>query len=516
MARVRMVGDAKRSSGVAEGATLTERTSASILWMTLQRWVTRISALVTLMVLTRALAPEDFGLAAAATTLIPILYVFADIGFSTYLVQADDIGPRTTATAFWFALGCGAVLAGAVALLAPGIGGLIGEPAAAPLIQALAVSILLVAASSVPISLLRRRMGFRSLAIGEAVAAVLAQAAAIAGALMGAGAWALVVQVLVSQFVFGVLVWVLAGWRPSGAFSVEELVRMIRFGVSVVASSLVGMARAWGETVILIGGLGLRATGFVVVAQRLVMTAQELSMSALLPVATSAFAAVQEDAARMRAAYLRATNIAYAVVVPLLVFVAVSAPVLVPFLFGDGQSESAQVVPAIAALVILNVSWAIDQGLYLGTGRPVRWLLVVAVSAAAALTALWLAAPFGLKTVLWVWVLTALVENAGRWFVVRSVIAAPARAVAARQWGILLPAALAGAAGWGILVLAAPLPAVLSLAASGITVLAVYLAATRVIRPRTFTEVVEVLPGPVARTLRWALPRPRPVEGGAR
>lgn len=486
--------------------SLTQRTSTSILWMTLQRWITRLVALATLMVLTRLLKPEDFGLAAAATTLIPILYVLSDVGFSTYIVQAAKVNRRTLNTAFWFSLLCGVVLAGAVALSAPLLGAILGVPEVAPLIQVMALSVVIVAFTSVPIALMRRRMAFRTLAVIEVTSSLLAQGVALASAFLGAGAWALVLQVLASQVVYGLWVWAVARWFPGRGFSWDTFRQMAGYGLPIVGSGLIGMTRSWLETVIIISGLGLREMGFIIIAQRLVLTAQELSVSALLPVATSAFARLKESPGRLRSAYLRATAISYAAVTPLMVFVAVSGAVIVPFLFGEDKAPSGDAVPALSVIVLVSVSWAIDQGLYLGTGRTLRWFVVVSASSVVALIVLWIAAQHGIAVLLTAWMAIAVAEAVARWFVVRPAIGATLWQTAAPQLGVLLPAAVSAAAGYGVLRLLDGQLAVVVLVVSGLVVLAVYLTVTRFGRPRTFADTVSMLPRKLAMLLQWAVP----------
>ncbi|WP_315549321.1 oligosaccharide flippase family protein [Microbacterium aurum] len=495
--------------------SLTARTSSSILWMTLQRWATRLGGLATLMILTRVLAPEDFGLASAATTLIPILYVISDIGFSTYIVQARRLSTRTLNTAFWFSLLCGLVLAGAVVVAAPLMALVVGEPAVAPLIQVMAVSVGIVAVTSVPISLLRRRMEFRRLAVIEVSSALVAQAAAITAALLGAGAWALVLQVLVSQVIYGVAAWFVSRWRPGVTFSRTQFIVMLRFGGPIVGSGLVTMTRYWLETVIIISALGVREMGFIIIAQRLVLTAQELSVSALLPVATAAFARVKETTERLRSAYLRATAISYAAVAPLMLFVAVAAPTLVPFLFGADKSPSAAIVPAIVVTVLLNVSWAIDQGLYLGAGRPLRWFILVTATTAVALGTLALIAPLGLAPVLITMACVAAGEAVVRWFVVAPVLRTRVRDVAFAQLGIIAPSVLAGGVGVAVMQLGDAVPEVALLALTGTAIVVVYLIATRFLRPRVFADTVTMLPARIGTLLIWGVPRRlRSADGG--
>lgn len=475
--------------------------------MTAQKWASRIGGLLAIVILTRVLTPEDFGLAAAATTMMPLLYVLADVGFTTYIVQTESAKPRTLNTAFWFSVVSGLVLAGIVVAAAPLIGIVLQLPAVVSLLQAMAVSVFVIAIASVPMALMRRRMAFRSLALMEVSAALTAQAVAITAALLGAGAWALVLQALVSQLFATIWVWIAVRWRPGAEFSGREFKIIGSFGVKVLASELIGVSRAWLETAIIIAGLGVREMGYVNIAQRLVQTAQDLSVAALSPVSMVAFSQVRDDPVRLRSSYVRASSIAHTVVAPLMVYVAVSAPVLVPFLFGADKSPSAIAVPALAAVFLISVGWPIDQGLHIGMGRPGPWLALVAIAYTSSTAMLAVGVQFGLSVLLLTWVAGAFVESVIRWIAVSRLTGVTVWQAARPLLAALGPAVIAAVAGLAMMQAMAHAPQVLTLACVGILVVLVYLLALRFLRPTAFTDVVAVLPQQVSRSLRWTLPR---------
>lgn len=492
---------------MSDDTGLARHTSISVLWMTAQRWVTRLGGFLTIIVLTRILSPEEFGVAATATTLLPLIYVLADAGFSAYLVQAGEVDERTLATAFWFSLVSGAALAGAIAVAAPFIGAALDVPEAAPLLQVMGLSVLAVALGSVPMALLRRAMEFRKLALLEANAAIIAQVVAITVAVTGGGAWALVLQVLCGQVIVLVSVWIVARWRPRPGFSFARFKVMLAFGTHVVGSGLVYALRVWAETAIVVAGLGVREMGFLSIAQRLVQTAQDLSISALLPVSMAAFAKIRDSVDRLRGFYLRASAVAYAVITPLMVFLAVAAPEVVELLFGADKSDSALVVPALAIMAIAGVGWAVDQALLVGTGHPGRWFAFIAVIYSLALLVSLYLVQFGLLAVVTGWAAIAIAEA-----LLRSIPVAPV--IGATRWQVIAPfvsvvptAVLAGAAGWGVLWLADPLPLVVEIFLGGMAVVITYLVGMALLKPATTATVLSVLPGRIAGPVRAVLGR---------
>ena len=109
-------------------APLGSRAASSVAWLTGQTWAVKVGGFVTVVILARLLTPTDFGLVAVAMTVVPVVYLLADLGFGTYLMQAGELSTRAVSTAFWYALASGAALAGALAASAPLLERLFGVP----------------------------------------------------------------------------------------------------------------------------------------------------------------------------------------------------------------------------------------------------------------------------------------------------------------------------------------------------------------------------------------------------
>lgn len=469
--------------------------ASGVLWMTAQTWLARAGGLVTIAILARLLSPEDFGLVAVASTLLTLTYVLADLGLSTYVVQAVTVDRRSLSTAFWVSLLSGLVLGLAIFLSAPGIALLFHAPRAEPILQVMTLIVVLISLTSVPLALMRRRMQFRLLAFQFSIGAILAQVVAIVAAFAGLGVWALVLQLVVGQAVASLTQWISARWRPTLEFSRTDFMVMIRYGINVVGSGLVFVGRGWAETAIIAAGLGIRELGYLNIAQRLVQTATDLSGAAILPVSTVAFAKVNSSKARLRDAHARATAVSQTVVSPIMVLIVVSAPVLVPLLFGQEWGLSAQLAPPLAIAATLSFGTAIDRGLLDGVGRPGRWMAFTTAICALSVTAIALAVPSGLLVIAVVYAAVSTVELLGRWALLGHFLEAGFLPTA-RPWLMVLPAALAsGLAGSATMWVLRGAPDLVTLAATGLVVLAVHLLVTRFVTPATWTEMLSLVPG---------------------
>ncbi|MCG7413627.1 MULTISPECIES: lipopolysaccharide biosynthesis protein [Microbacterium] len=475
-------------SGAAADESIGRQATAGVFWLTAQRWAIRLLGFVTIAVLTRLLSPEDFGTVAAASTVLPFFFLIADLGFAAYIVQVKDADRRMLSTAFWFSLIAGVLLCAVMVAIAPLLGVVFHDERVTPVLQSLSLWVVLTAFGSVPMALLRRRMQFRILALQGAVAAVIAQVVAMAVAFAGLGVWALVAQSLVAPAVTTLLAWITSRWRPAMLFSWREFRVMAGFGGQVLGVEFVAMLRAWGEAAVISGTLGIAALGYMSIAQRLVQVVQDLTGSAIVPVTTVAFAKIREARDRLRDAYLRAVRMTYAVLSLPLAVIAVTAPLVVPIVFGDGWEQSYTVARILALGGVLTVGAALDHGLFYGLGKPGTWFVYALVIDGLTLGTTFFLASQGLVAIAWGFLGVCIVATVSRWFLTGRLLETSAWTVAGPFGYLAVAVILSGGAGWLTLTLTATWPAVLSIILVGAVVSVLHLAVTRLMAPDVLTE----------------------------
>lgn len=109
-------------------ASLREQAISGVKWTGMAAVVSAGLQLVQLAILTRWLAPSDFGLAAIIAVATGFAQTFADVGFSNAIVCHQDIPPEHLSTLYWTNVMAGAVMFVAVALAAPWIARFYHEP----------------------------------------------------------------------------------------------------------------------------------------------------------------------------------------------------------------------------------------------------------------------------------------------------------------------------------------------------------------------------------------------------
>lgn len=221
-------------------ASLTTRAVKGFFWAAISFGGNRLIVFASTLALAWILTPEQFGIVAAALTVVLLFEVALDLGLGSAVIYEQEGGLTTRVqTAFTTNLGVALVLAIAVAALAPWIAEFFGAPDQMLIFRSLGIFLLLRGLVQVPDAMLRRDLDFKARSVVELSRAVVRAGLAIGLALAGYGAWSFIWGVLAGQFVGVVLTWILVGFRPTFAFNRTIAAELLAFGLPVFGSRVV-------------------------------------------------------------------------------------------------------------------------------------------------------------------------------------------------------------------------------------------------------------------------------------
>jgi PST family polysaccharide transporter len=346
------------------------RAARSLVWTALESFGLSGLSFLSLVILSRFLTAAEFGAAAIALGLVQILNLFVEVTFHDALVQRRAVEERHFDTAFTVSLALGTLLSAGCFLGADAFARLVGEPEVAPLLGPMSLSLPAMGFASALIARQRRQMEFRPLAIrslaGRSGGAVLAIAAAIAGA----GAWALVVQQVASVVLAAAVLWAFAAQRPRPRFSPGAFRALIGFGAR---STLVMLVFFSIQRVFVIGVgsmLGASAAGYVTLAFRCVDMLRDVAAGAILQLSLPVFSRLQEDRKALERHFSAAVELSAAAMFPVFAGLAVTAPEIVTLLFGAKWLPAAPYVALLAVLAVLYFARMFSPPMMAALGRP--------------------------------------------------------------------------------------------------------------------------------------------------
>src|SRR6185312_6554953 len=217
----------------------------------------------------RLLGPADFGLFALALLVMTMFDFVRDFGIGVALVQRPEPWSKVAPTGATLTLVSGVLIGGLAAALAPVAAVLLGDPRLTPIVQVLAIALVISALSVLPMAALRRRLDYRGRLLPEVAGAVLKAAVAIGLAAGGVGVWSLVWAQLAGSIVTTVGYWVLG--RTSLRLGLDRAlaVSLLKFGLPVTAVAFLTFAVFNTPTAAIGRLLGAEELGYYTLAYRL-------------------------------------------------------------------------------------------------------------------------------------------------------------------------------------------------------------------------------------------------------
>jgi O-antigen/teichoic acid export membrane protein len=352
-----------------------------VAWSVVGSGATQILQLVVGVVLARLLGREAFGLLSMAMVVTGLAQVVSEAGLGPVLVQRQELPRRLLDTVFWAGLLLGLSEMGLLWISAPAVAGLLRAPAVAGVLRGCAPVLLLGPVGLVHRWLLARDLGFRALARIEVLAALAGAAAALALAFRGAGVEALVARVTVTAAATAALAWLTHPWRPALCWDGAALRAVLPYGSGVIGTEILNQA-AQNVDFFLVGRyLGAGPLGEYSLAYSLATLPQGRLGPLLARVMFPVFSRAQEDDAALRRGYTRFVAVMAAVSFPLLTFLAVLGPTLLPVVYGTQWRGAVRPLPALCAAGAAYALATTVGSLYRAKGRPDLELLTTAVRA---------------------------------------------------------------------------------------------------------------------------------------
>src|SRR5690554_6467435 len=356
--------------------SLKERTVAGIAWNTVARVIQQAIQFTLSVILARLLVPEDYGLVGMVAVFIGFATLFAEFGFSSAVVYRPDLRPIYLTSIFWVNLAAGVLLATVVWVGAPFVAAFYGTPMLVGITRAIGLNFLPSAFGIVPAALLRRRMAFDRVATVNVLAALVAGIVAVGLAYAGLGAWALVIQGLVSAASTSGLALAFSRWRPTLQFSVSAVRELLGYSGNLVGFGLVNYWARNADNLLIGKFLGSAALGVYSRAYSLMLLPISEVISVLGSVMFPALSSIQQDKARVKSIYLRAMPVIGLIAFPMMLGLHVVAEPFVLTLFGERWIAVAPLLRILCIVGVIQSMCSPTGWIYTSQGRTdwmFRW-----------------------------------------------------------------------------------------------------------------------------------------------
>jgi O-antigen/teichoic acid export membrane protein len=347
---------------------LREAAVSGVRWFAAAKVASEVLQLLAAIALARLIGPAAFGNAAVAMIILPLAVILTYEGFGSALVQRKLITDGHYEAATLTSLVSGFALSLVTFLLAPVVAAPIFGDEIAGLIQLVSPAFAIAGIGTVSRAHLLRRLDFRTSSLIETASLVLGSFAAVGLAAAGMGAEALVLGGLITTAIASLLLIVAAPpsrprWRS------QELAEISRFGSPAAAAGALYVAISNVDYAVLAARLGAAQVGIYWRAFQLGVLYQDKLSGVMMRLAFPLYSRTR-DLDDMKRLHERATRVHGAVVVPLLAILIVTAPELVPLVFGDAWRAAVEPTQILAVAGMIAAILTGYPQLMLAAGRP--------------------------------------------------------------------------------------------------------------------------------------------------
>lgn len=347
-------------------------------------------------VLARMISPYDFGVAAAAMSIITLANLINGAGSGSYLVQQKDIGQADFDTVFTYSLVSGFLTAIVVFFLRYPVSNFFNMPELPDIIETLVVIFPVQAFYRVSSCYLQRNMLFKQMAGLDLLSYILSYG--VLGLILAAlnfGVWALVFAAVAQAVFYALFLYLRVPVKPALSVSTEILGRVIKDGSGYFAINLFGFGARQGDYWVVGNLLGSVQLGYYSRAFSLMTTPHSIFGSVLNKILFARFSRLQDNNKALATTLKRTITLLFLFGIPLSVFFIMAAREIVFILLGPGWE------PVILPFQILSIGLIAKLGIgsiinyLLGIGMLKRSVGVYFGYFAAVITGAWVGARMG-------------------------------------------------------------------------------------------------------------------------
>ncbi|MBZ9781541.1 oligosaccharide flippase family protein [Pseudomonas sp. REP124] len=323
----------------------------TLTWIFTEKFGLIFLSMITFVIYARLLSPEELGVGTVIIAIVEVIGILFSSVLEDPLVRLERLDERRIATAFW-----AAVLASLASIaIISGVAVLWLDSANLQWMTAVAsVKILFTMMARVYVAEMRRSSNFKMLASRTLLGKIFGGVAGIAVAFWGFGAWAVIAQALVMEFVS--IVVLMNGDRRRMPMVIDGpfLRDLLKTGLPVAVNTLSSQTLQRGVNVVLGITAGTHAVGMFNLAMRIIDLPRTAFYNGLMSYALPAFARRHAEPARLIGFICDSTAVSGFLLTPIFIGIAVTASDIILLIFGTKWADAIPLLQVLACTAAIG------------------------------------------------------------------------------------------------------------------------------------------------------------------
>lgn len=347
-------------------------------------------------VLARLLAPEDFGIIAAAMTIVAFFSIFTELGLVTVTVQAKTLDQDTVSGLLYINIALMLAAGVVAAAISPLLAGLFNDQRIPLVIIGLIMTGPLNALGTQHYALMERNMMWATtqfISLGTMIVGVIA--AVLCAWLTDMGYWALVVQAHVQAIVGVIAAWIRCAWRPGLVRNWTGVWKALRVSINISGTMALQFMHRQVDILLIGWRWGPTELGYYARAYSLIMLPMSLVSGPLTKAVIPALSRLQDDPAKWRIAFLDALIGVTAISGVIAALMFGSAETVTRIILGPGWDRADEVFSNLVLAMFAATPMGAASWIWISLGRTGRMIQWGVVATVIYLTAFWIGLPGG-------------------------------------------------------------------------------------------------------------------------
>ena len=351
------------------------RLRTAVIWNGVSQFGSTGITLLSTVILSRLLTPDDFAIIGIVTIFIAISQMMVDSEMGGALLRKPEVTVTDYSTLFYYNLGVSIVRYGVMYAIAPLIATFYSQPELTGVVRLLGVTILIQAFRVVQRIMIFRELKFRLYAVFIVVSGLVSLGTAVCLALKGYGYWSLVWQQIVQAVVTLLLMGAYNRFIPRLTFSKASFRYQFSFGINLLGSYGISTIANNISTNIIAKIASMNFTGYYTQVSRLTNSCQ----SALGPIMDQSVFPIlskYDSVEKVKVAYYRLLKLTTIVLVMISAVFVIFARPIISFVLGDQWLGGTYILQVLSIGIIPVTLQVLCRTIFktLGSTRKILYL----------------------------------------------------------------------------------------------------------------------------------------------
>lgn len=326
-----------------------------------------ISFIVTA-ILSRLLAPSDFGTVAVASVIISFFSIIGDLGIAPAIIQNRELSKKDISALFMFTVWMAIIISFLFFISSGFIAKYYASPILDPIGKLLSLNLLFTTLNVIPNALLLKEKAFKFLAERNLIVQFLTGVIAVVTALNGAGIYALTINPVLSSMIIFFVTLHRHPQKVSLTLGIHSLKKVLSFSFFQFLFNLINFFNRNLDKLLIGKFMGMNTLGYYEKSYRLMMLPLENITHVFTPVMHPIFSELQNDKTKLEYSYLRVVRVLALIGFPLSVFLFFTAKELILLIFGQQWELSVPVFRILSLTVGIQIVLSSSGSIFQSAG----------------------------------------------------------------------------------------------------------------------------------------------------